>query len=210
MRKIILTAVAMASLFMAAKAQFKVGIKAGGNLSNQTISVSGANYLYTGNDVKTYHAGLIGDLRIAGNFYLQPQLLWTRKGASQFSSLADGKTKMRINYVEVPVNVVYKVELPFGRLFGGAGAAYSYAINGKNIQDGHSTGAFSGNSDWKRGDISLSFTAGLEFDNGFFISMNSNKGLSDINKADDITARNKSRSLSVGYFIDWKKFSRKG
>ncbi|HEX5024969.1 MAG TPA: porin family protein [Agriterribacter sp.] len=209
MKQVILTVFAVIALGLVSKAQFRVGVKAGGNLSNQQISVPSGS-LYTGKDVAGYHVGVLSEFMIARNVYLQPQLLFTRKGASLFQSTEKGMAKLRINYLELPVTVLYKVQLPFGKIFGGAGAAFSYAISGSQSQDGNTTNIFSGTQHWQREDISLCFTAGMEFNNGIFISMNSEKGLMNVYQTDGITAKNKSRSVTVGYTIDWNKLKGKG
>ena len=60
-------------------------------------------------------------------------------------------------------------------------------------------------NNWRREDVSLSFTAGLEFDNCLFASVNSQHGLLDVYKASNAEVKNRSVSVSVGYFINWKK-----
>ena len=112
-----------------------------------------------------------------------------------------------MSYVELPVNILYKFDLPFGKVFGGAGAAFSYAVGGRE-QQGDVTRKIYGGAvkDWKREDVSLTFTAGLEFNNGFFASVNSQKGLMNIHQADGVSVKNKSVSVSVGYLLDRKKF----
>ncbi|MBL7741603.1 MAG: PorT family protein [Chitinophagaceae bacterium] len=208
MKKIMLSSVAALLIAAVSQAQFKVGLKAGGNLDNQKVNVKEGT-IYASDNLKGYHAGLIGELDLGSNFYLQPQLLFSRKGAMHLSSTGAGDTKVRISYVELPVNVLYKLDLPFGKAFAGAGGAFSYGIGGKETQGDVSGKIYSGVKDWRREDISLTFTAGLEFDNGFFASINSQKGLLDIHQSKDVTIRNKSMSVSIGYLIDWNKLRRK-
>ena len=210
MKKMILTTIALVSLVMFSNAQFKVGIKAGGNISKQRINVSEGNSLYSNDNYKNYHAGVITEFNLAKNLYLQPQLLYTRKGSTLLSSTGAADAKLRIHYLEMPVNVVYKVPVSFGYLFGGAGGTISYGISGKQTQAGHSASIFDGNQSWRREDISLSFTAGVELNNGMFVSINSQKGMLDVNKAPGVSVKNSSVSLSLGYMIDWKKLKGRG
>ena len=206
-----LTTIALVSLVMISNAQFRVGIKAGGNLSKQRVNVSAGNSLYSNDDnYKNYHAGVITEFGIAKNLYLQPQLLYTRKGSTLLSSSGAADAKLRIHYIEMPVNLVYKVPVSFGYLFGGAGGAVSYGISGKQTQAGHSASIFNNNQSWRREDISLSFTAGVELNNGLFVSINSQKGMLDVNKAPGVSVKNSSVSLSLGYMIDWKKLKGRG
>ena len=209
MKKIILSVVALVSISLLSEAQFKVGIKAGASQDNQRVNVKEGS-IFGSDNYKGYHAGFVGDLAIGGNFYLQPQLLFSRKGATHLSSTGAPDIKVQMSYVELPVNVLYKFDLPFGKVFGGAGAAFSYAVGGRE-QQGDVTRKIYGRAvkDWKREDVGLTFTAGLEFNNGFFASVNSQKGLMNIHQADGVSVKNKSVSVSVGYLLDWKKFKRK-
>jgi hypothetical protein len=114
-----------------------------------------------------------------------------------------------MNYIDVPVNVLYKVPVSFGKIFAGGGAAFSYGFAGKQEVEGHKTALFGSQRNWKREDISLSFTAGVEFHNGLFISANSQKGLLDVYRGDGVSVKNRSMSLSIGYLIDWKQLKKR-
>jgi hypothetical protein len=210
MKKMMLTTIALVSLVMISNAQFRVGIKAGGNISKQRVNVSSGNSLYSNDNFKNYQAGVITELNLGNNLYLQPQLLYTSKGSTLLSSTGGADAKLRIHYLEMPVNLVYKVPVSFGYLFGGAGGAFSYGISGKQTQAGHSASVFDRSQSWRREDISLSFTAGVELNNGLFVSINSQKGMLDVNKAPGVSVKNSSVSLSLGYMIDWKKLKGRG
>lgn len=208
MKKIILS-VAVVLFAVASQAQFRVGVKAAGSLDNQKVNVTEGS-IYSGSNLKGYQASLIGELPLGGNFYLQPQLLFSRKGAIHLSSTGKEDTKVRLSYVELPTNLLYKFDVSFGKVFAGAGAAFSYAIGGREEQGGLSRKLYAkGPKEWKREDLGLTFTAGIELNNGFFASINSQKGLLDIHRADDVTIRNKSISVSVGYLLEWKKRGKK-
>jgi hypothetical protein len=210
MKKMILATIALVSLTTISNAQFRVGVKAGGNISKQRVNVSSGNSVFSNDNYKSYHAGLITEVKLANRFYVQPQLLYTRKGSTLLSSTGAADAKLRIHYLEMPVNLVYKVPVSFGYLFGGAGAAFSYGISGKQTQASHSSSIFDRNQSWRREDVSLSFTAGVEMDNGLFVSINSQKGLLDVNNAPGISVKNSAVSVSLGYMIDWKQLKRKG
>jgi hypothetical protein len=200
MKKVLLAVIIIIASDAAVRAQVKVGIKAGGNLSNQRISVSEGT-IYSGNAYKGFHAGLIAETNLGGNFYLQPQLLFSRKGATHLSSSGNTPVQVKMDYVELPISLVYKINLPFGKIFGGAGAAFSYGIGGKLEQNGQTQKLYS-EGNWKREDISLVFTGGLEFNNGFFASINSQKGMRDVYRAGTASIKNKSVSVSVGYLLE--------
>lgn len=209
MKKILLSAFAIISFSLLTEAQVRIGIKAGGNISKQHVNVSHGNSIFSNDKYKSFHAGLISEFTIAERFYLQPQLLYSRRGSTLLSSTGAADTKVRINYIDVPVNLVYKLPVSFGKIFGGAGAAFSYGFGGKLEQNGQKSKVYNSH-EWKREDVSLSFTAGVEFNNGLFASINSQKGLMDVYKADGVSVKNRSVSVSLGYMIDWNLFKRKG
>jgi hypothetical protein len=201
MKKIFLSVLTITIFSMVSHAQFKIGIKAGGNLNEQRINVSSGT-MYAGDRLRGYHAGLISELHLGGNFYVQPQLLFSRKGATYFNSTSTGEVKLRMSYVEVPVNVLYKITLPFGKAFAGAGAAFGYAVGGSEQKKGVTTKLYSGTvKNWKREDISMNMLAGLEFNNGFFASLNYQRGFLDVYKGDEVAVKNKSFAVSVGYLV---------
>jgi hypothetical protein len=194
---------------LASMAQFKAGIKVGGNLSKQRVNVSGNGDLFSNDEARSWHAGLISEVKITENLYLQPQLLYVRKGATLQHAMGAGDTKVRLNYVEVPVNLLYKISLPFGKIFAGGGASFGYAFSGKEEQNGVKRKLYRDIKDWKREELSLNYTVGIEFNNGLFASFNSQKGLTDIYKIDGTSVKNRAMSVSVGCLLDWRKPFRK-
>jgi len=204
MKKILLSVITVAILSVVSQAQLKVGIIAGENLNEQRINVS-TGTMYAGDRSRGYHAGVISELNLGGNFYLQPQLLFSRKRSAYFNSTSTGEIKIRMSYIELPVNVLYKIALPFGKVFAGAGATFGYAVGGSEQKSGVTTKLYSGTvRNWKREDISMNMLAGIEFQNGFFANMNYQKSFLDIYKGADASVKSRSFSLSIGYLIALK------
>jgi hypothetical protein len=201
MKKLILSVSAIIIFTMASQAQVIMGIKAGGNLNNQRISASTGS-LYAGDKFKGYHAGILAEIPLGANFYLQPQVLFAKKGATHLSSVNNFETKVRLSYIELPANIIYKSNIPIGNLFIGTGASFSYAVGGNEQYGDVTKKLYSGPvKNWERKDINLNFTAGLELTNGLFVSANWQKGMMDIYKPADASIKNKSFSVSVGYLI---------
>jgi len=207
MKKILLSVVAVIALATVSNAQFKVGVKAGGNLNK--LRINGESPLFSNSNFKSYHAGLVGDLQVTDNISLQPQLLYVRKGATVFNSKELGESTLRMNYIDLGTNVLYKVPLGFGKAFVGAGISGSYCINGTQETNGQKSKLYSDIKSWKRYDLSYGLTAGLELNNGFFASINSEKSLLDISKESG-TIKNRTYAVSVGYYIGWNKLKRRG
>jgi hypothetical protein len=107
-----------------------------------------------------------------------------------------------MNYIDLPLYVVYKYPVSFGKLVGGMGPVLSYAVSGKLEQSGKTKKMFSDElKNWKRGDISGNIMAGVELNNGFMASISYQSGLTDIYKDEIPTIKNRQFSISVGYMI---------
>ena len=136
MKKIVLLALLNLGM-LSASAQTNFGILAGFNNSTQRYAdrvpkLEKKFYLL-------WHAGVAADIPIAGRFYLQPQLLVSAKGGnSEVRDLdrnvyftSDLTSKVRLLYLELPVNVLYKLPLGPGKLIAGAGPYIAYGLGGK-------------------------------------------------------------------------------
>lgn len=208
MKKILLSVFAIIAFGIFSNAQFRVGVKAGGTISKQRINSSYGSSLFSNDNYKSYHAGIVSELRLSERWYLQPQLMYSRKGATILHSTGMADTKLRINYIDAPVTILYKLPVSFGKIYGGAGPVFSYGFGGRQEQNGQKQRVYADDT-WRHEDLALSFTAGVEFNNGLFASISSQKGLLDIYKPGNASVKNSSVSLSVGYMIDWNAFKRK-
>lgn len=72
------TIIALALFCVSASAQVSFGIKGGFNLSNIKLSESGLSI--SPKDLAGYHVGVIADIPLVSNLYLQPGLFASRKG----------------------------------------------------------------------------------------------------------------------------------
>src|ERR1700741_2312827 len=99
MKKILLSAVIMLAGAAATQAQFSLGIKAGANLSNQYRSDVGGSELFSLKAYKGYHIGLVAETEIVKNIYLQPQLIYTHKGAKLANFSGSVAAKVSMNYI---------------------------------------------------------------------------------------------------------------
>ena len=66
-----------------------------------------------------YHAGVNVQIPVASEFYFQPGLLFSTKGAKNVSGSVTNTTKL--SYVELPLNMVYKGKLGNGFVMVGFG-----------------------------------------------------------------------------------------
>jgi hypothetical protein len=125
MKKLI-TVAACFVLFMAGSAQNNsttIGIRGGYNfytLYGQNASED--NFSHRLED--GYHLGMDIEFPIGTNVYLQPGLVYTQKGANFRDYEYHGQTyygDVKLAYIEVPVNIVFKPSVGTGHLILGAG-----------------------------------------------------------------------------------------
>ena len=151
------------------------------------------------------------------DLYVQPGLLFSVKGARQDIITDDITKTVKLSYIEVPVNVLFRPQLGDGHLLVGAGPYAAYGILGKERTK---TGAIITELSVKftneaidkptsyvyyRGlDAGANIFAGYELFNGIFFQLNVQAGLLSINSdyglPNDKTAkRNFGFGLSAGY-----------
>lgn len=189
------------------------GIIGGVNFQNLTGETSGGNDL--NNDLLTgFHVGANVQIPLAPEFYFQPGLLFSVKGAKNKTDLIEKTTKL--NYLEMPLNLVYKGALGSGFVLLGVGPYVAYGIGGKVETTG---GAVSLDQDiefkneldagdspttpyYKAFDAGGNIFAGYEMANGIFLQLNAQLGLLKINPDDNrIIGSNKSSEKNTGFGI---------
>ena len=102
------------------------GIRGGVNFQN--LNGKDASDDKLDNKLKTgFNAGVNAEIPVGIDFYLQPGVLFSTKGAK----IEDTDNKISLSYVEVPVNFIYKPELGEGRMILGFGPYAAFAVGGK-------------------------------------------------------------------------------
>lgn len=115
-----------------AQAQTKVGIVAGINFSNISEKASNGDKANT-QTMPGLLIGLTADVNLVGDFYIQPGLLYARKGFKQESGGFYGSAnnlQVKADYIELPVNLLYKPKLGMGHLLLSAGPYIAYGTGG--------------------------------------------------------------------------------
>jgi len=163
-----------------------------------------------------YHAGVNIQIPVAPEFYFQPGLMFSSKGAESVSVLTP---TYKLSYVELPLNFVYKGQVGNGYFMVGVGPYVAYGIGGKAIYE---VGSVKSESDvtFKNevvlGDPLMAvyvkpFDAGgniffrYELAGGLFMQLNAQLGMLDIkpdhylNPDDSSTLKNTGYGISLGY-----------
>jgi len=151
-----------------------------------------------------YHAGVNVQIPIASQFYLQPGLMYSIKGAkATYTALGNKFTdEIKINYVEMPLNLVYKAALGRGFFMLGFGPYVAYAISGKQVVEGNDV-TFERGVNYKEFDAGANIFAGFEMGSGLFLQLDTQFGMLNIipdgSSDDQATAKNTGFGLSLGY-----------
>lgn len=123
---------------MGVSAQTGFGFQAGVNLASAQLE----SYNSTTNrteelDSKSktgFTAGFVADVPLATNFSFMPELNFVQKGFEYENATGNvvAKAKTTLNFIEVPLNFVYKADVGMGRLFFGLGPSVGFGISGKS------------------------------------------------------------------------------
>jgi Outer membrane protein beta-barrel domain len=183
-------------MLFTAHAQVTVGVKLGPDFSRLLDAEEG--YSGSGSTVKLntqtrtfFYGGIFLDIPLgkADNFYLRPQLLYTGIGG-QLSQIVDyngnqiaPNVKYSLNYLDLPLQLLYSPTLAFGKPWIGAGLYAALLMSGRQ-KDGNTSSSLSigdsQNDDIKRTDFGMSFTAGLTLNCHILIGADFQQGLTRI------------------------------
>lgn len=211
-----------------------VGPEIGLNLSNTSTRVNG---IKNSNEwLPGVKVGGIVDIGFARSVSFQPGLYFVMKGSKndyvnivQINNLSyreSGEARMRMNYIEMPMNLQFKLWAPDGgNFFFGAGPYLAVALGGEvsseytrtlvNVNNGDAGVYAESNSrtleigdnpaldDIQPLDAGLNFNAGYEFRNGLFLRANMGAGLANVrpNGDSDNYIRNWGLGFSLGYLF---------
>lgn len=223
MKRIVLTASALSALILTATAQqttkvsmtkntgTTVGIHAGANMYNINGKNAAGDEL--NNKLNTgFSAGVDVAIPLSAGFYLQPGVDFTQKGTETESGI-----KTTLNYIDIPVNFVYKPLVGAGNLVLGFGPYVGFGVGGKvSSPNGTSTEVEyrdefdrtvpASTVQLRKSDAGANFLAGYEFANNLSVNLKAQLGLKDINPDmsnegmnNQTRFRNTGFGLSVGY-----------
>lgn len=158
-----------------------------------------------------YNAGVNVQIPIAPQFYFQPGLSFSTKGAKNSSGSIT--STYHLSYIEMPLNLVYKAALGNGFFMLGFGPYVGYGVTGKVNTEG---GAVSLKTDvefksvveigdpllvtyFKAFDAGGNIFAGYEMSGGLFAQFNTQLGMLKINPEDRRISNDKSSVKNTGF-----------
>ena len=185
-----------------AQSDITFGIRAGVNFQNLNGKDMDGDKLE--NDLKTgFNAGINAEIPVGIDFYLQPGLLFSTKGAKY--DFQGTETTRNISYLELPINFLYKPELGEGHLLLGFGPYAAFALGGKIKGAGNDIDMEFGNEigETKPFDAGANLLAGYEFSNNLSFQLNAGLGLINMyNRLDgdsESSVKNTGFGVSLGY-----------
>lgn len=212
----ILAAVAISAV---ASAQISVGGQVGVNLG---MGQSGGSYFgssLTNNPKVGIVIGVLADLPLGEKLAIRPEFNFIQKG-NKFGGYAvlggsSASRKISLNYLELPVNVVYKMSIgsSSNTLYFGLGPAVALGIIGTQKEPGEKVDIkFDGKADrvdgkehLKRTDIGINILAGYQLKMGAFAKIGYTHGLPNIDPDNRQTYKNRGISICIGYMVGSKK-----
>jgi hypothetical protein len=211
-------------------AQVSLGIRGGFNLSAMKFESEAGQKsggIYSGNQLKNLQADLLLNVPLYGGLHLQPSFRYVTKGTlfdpvnAQQSSVSFGEVgnRIRVRYIEMPVNLVYKFMLSGCKLVLGGGPYAAYGLtgnyhtdiilNGKVVSHNNHSLAFDNTDNvvlpgmyLNRWDAGINTTVGIELNNLVMIGINYSIGMVDLDNSPAYKVKNSSAGISVGILFN--------
>ena len=225
-RRIIILTTAMALLTTITNAQTTTarsggttfGIRGGVNFQNINGKDQDGNKL--SNDLVTrFNLGVNVEIPVGTDFYFQPGVLFTTKGAKNEQVILgqDVISTVNLSYLELPLNLVYKPALSAGRLLLGFGPYVALGVGGKvKYEEGGSSQEqdvkfknevkVSDDTDvayFKPLDAGANLLVGYEFHNKLSFQLNTQLGLVKINPEYEGAVDDKSSFKNTGFGLSF-------
>lgn len=185
-------------------AQTTYGIKAGPAFSAMNSKGSGV----ASKGLIGIEGGLYANFPVMPELGVQSSLLYSGKGGKYNFSEGYQQTQ-RLNYLTLPIDLLYRPEMPDGRgsWFLGGGPYIAYGFSGKESSDAPGSSSvdpfknYGGSAALKRLDAGAHVQVGYEASGGFNISLNGGFGLLNIAKhgTSQKGTRNTAFSILLGY-----------
>jgi hypothetical protein len=184
MKKTLYLLISLLSLIGQTKAQkTRLGFTVGTTIANYKTTVESISI--TSKSKMGITAGITTSIPLGEKFSFQPGLHFVQKGGAYKEE--GYKDWLTLNYLELPLNIIYKMNTQRGSAFIGAGPSLSMGISGRNKwemgdEKGNEKVKFGSDNDkdFKAAEAGLNFITGYHFTSGIFVAANYNTGLSNL------------------------------
>ncbi len=172
--------------------KIRFGVKAGIAIANCQLEYSSTSFAIGNPKSKLgVIGGVFAGILLSKKICFQPELLMVGKGMKENNQSYSYRTDL--TYLELPLNLLYRLQNVKGSFFVGGGPAPAIYI-GENV-------FYSGPLYFKKFDFGINILTGYELAIGFSINLHYTHGLLNIsdNKTDLPLTKNRCFGLSVGY-----------
>src|ERR1043165_1174974 len=196
MKKIILAAVAATLVSSAANAQnISFGPEIGLNLSSLTGKTAGKSD--NSSILPGARIGAVADIGVTEHIFVRPGIQFSMMGGKD--DVAGVEVKTMINYIHVPVNVLYKLgEEGESRIYFGIVPYFGYAVSGKQKIGDNSTdlkiGTKEHEDNLKPMDFGAGVKVGYEFPMGLCVDAAFLQGLTNLVPGGDADNKTNTRN----------------
>lgn len=200
------------SLSFIASGQVRLEFKGGVNVSNQSTSPMSAGT--TNGYLIGFHAGMLFNIDVTDEVSIVPGIFYSNKGYQNTQVVSDGTQtapkqvtgKVQLNYIEAPINGIYKFELTSKtNVYFGGGPYLGYGLSGAYTAQGHKTDiSFAKAIDgyqYKNPDYGVNGLIGYQMSDHVLVEANYSLGLSNLSFYQGSTIHNRSAGLSIGYLF---------
>ena len=220
-KRVISLAIAMA-IGTATMAQLSIGVHATGNLSSANTTIENLPNGFQKTARVLPGAGILLEYSVSNNFSLQSGANYRKNGVTVKFDLPVEGTLMKVNmttdlnYIQVPLNAVFKTKASSVQFFAGAGPYVGFGISGKNKIKGTVSGgtvvldeevdAFKKEEDGGAGMEKFDFggqaLAGIKF-RKYYATVSYQAGFANLTKSEDSDGKynNRGAQLTLGYII---------
>jgi Outer membrane protein beta-barrel domain len=193
--------------------QVSFGAQAGANLAFGKEEFDNTGLPFTTKPLIGFFAGFLAEIPFGEKIAFRPELNFIQKGdkSTIFSSYENKRT---LNYIEVPLNVVYKLKLGSGNFFFGLGPSLGYGISGKNKSNSTTDVKFDGKKQedinnglgddkehLKAFDFGADVLVGYKLGMGVFFRLGYTYDFININPEKDKSYKNRGFNVGVGYMF---------
>lgn len=196
------TLILATSIASSAFGQTSLGVR-GGFLKTEFVSTSPSSRTSSSDN---WTAGLYANVPLKNNFYIQVGANYAVKGATIGLGnphpdyiITTDVSRVKLNYLELPVNFVYKINIGIGKIVFGGGPYGAYCVrgnykvdiyeNGNKVQSNFQRINFNATpnvmgtgSELHRWDAGVDASAGVEFNCFLTLGFHYSRGLVDIDK----------------------------
>lgn len=204
MKKIVLTIASLITL-SAAQAQVRFGPEVGLNLSS--VNSKATNPLTNAVDRQTsdmkvgFRIGGVADIALTSHLYLRPGVFFSQMGGKE--DILGSDFKATYNYIQVPVNVLYKLGTDGGgRFYFGLLPYVGFAIGGKYELASQEVDVEVGDDvakdDLKALDLGIGIKAGYELPFGMYFDASFMQGVANTAPGGNSDNKNNNRLITIG------------